>query len=115
MSADRPGPRTSSVPRLRSAQIAAAMGVALFVAAFAPARAQSTDPATVFRPLDGDPRNPGRFRRIDPARQKSGPARFQAPTYGNPPASGAGATGFDSTNMLRRKPGAAAVKPKAGT
>src|SRR5947209_4586781 len=74
MSADRPGARTSSVPRLCSAQIAAAMGVALTVAALGSARAQSPDPATVFRPLDGDPRNPGRFRRVDPRRQSRAPA-----------------------------------------
>ena len=98
------------MPRLCSAQIAAAMGVALTVAALGSARAQSPDPATVFRPLDGDPRNPGRFRRVDPRRQSGAPQRFQV--YGNPPAMGAGSTGFDSTNTRRKT--RSVPKPKPG-
>src|SRR5262249_10986867 len=42
------------------------------------------------------------------------PTRFgQIQVYGNPPASGAGATGFDSTNAQKRK-ARAAVKQKPG-
>jgi hypothetical protein len=111
------------VPRLCSALTAAASGVVLFMAALLPACAQAPeqptgwraiDPATVFRPLEGDPRNPGRFRRATTVRQSDGPSRFgEIPVYGNPPASGAGSTGFDSTNAQRRK-ARAAVRRKPG-
>src|SRR5262249_40993935 len=74
---------------------------------------QALDSPSLFRPFEDDPRNRGRFRRVDPSRQSSGPARFQIPTYGNPPASGAGVSGFDSTNALRRKT-RTATKPKPG-
>src|SRR4030088_3165054 len=104
--------RTSPVPRLFVALTAAASGAVLFMAAPAPACAQAPafaqapdqpngwrplDPASVFRPLEGDPRNPGRFRRAAALRQ-DGPSRFgDIPVYGNPPASGAGSRGLDST------------------
>jgi len=116
------------VPRLFVALTAAASGAVLFMAAPAPACAQAPafaqapdqpngwrplDPASVFRPLEGDPRNPGRFRRAAAIRQ-DGPSRFgEIPVYGNPPASGAGSSGFDSTNALRRKT-RAAVRRKPG-
>src|SRR5215470_15455207 len=127
MRADRPGVRTSTVPRLRS--IAILGGVVLCVAALAPARAQTTlanpaadqtelfrlpDAATVFGPLKADPRAPGRFRRAAPARSDGGATRVgEVQVYGNPPASGAGATGYDSTNAIRRR-ARAAIKPKPG-
>ncbi len=72
--------------------------------------------ATVFAPpVKQDLRAPGRFRRAKPAQQDSGgPTRFgQIPVYGNPPAFGAGTTGFDSTNAKRRK-ARAAIKQKPG-
>jgi len=116
------------VPRLFVALTAAASSAVLFMAALAPACAQAPsfaqapdqpngwrplDPASVFRPLEGDPRNPGRFRRAAAIRQ-DGPSRFgEIPVYGNPPASGAGSSGFDSTNALRRKT-RAAVRRKPG-
>ena len=72
------------------------------------------DAATVFGRLKTDPRAPGRFRRVSPARASERPTRFgQIQVYGNPPASGAGATGFDSTNAQRRK-ARAAVKQRPG-
>ncbi len=72
------------------------------------------DAATVFAPLTEDPRAPGRFRRVAPARSAPGPLRFgEIQVYGNPPASGAGTTGFDSTNALKRK-ARAAIKQKPG-
>src|SRR4030081_252620 len=99
MRAVRPALRTSPVPRLFVALTAAASGAVLFMAALAPACAQAPDqpngwgapvPPSVFRPLEGDPRNPGRFRRAAAVRQ-DGPSRFgEIPVYGNPPASGAG-------------------------
>lgn len=67
-----------------AASIAAAGGVAK---AQTSNQAQGTDPtnARIFMPYpDGDPKNPQRFRR---------------PKFGNPPGSGAGTTGFDSTNV----------------
>ena len=118
------------MPRLCSVLTAAASGVLLCMAALAPARAQAVPPgqaaaadqvdpfrlpdaASVFAPLKYDPRNPGRFRRT-PAAPAGGPTRFgEIPAYGNPPASGAGATGFDSTNAIRRK-ARGAVRQKPG-
>jgi hypothetical protein len=131
MRTDRPASRTSTVPRLCIALGAAASGVVLCVAALAPVRAQTAQPnpppaadladlfrlpdaATVFSPLTEDLRAPGRFRRVQPTRQSVGPLRFgEIQVYGNPPASGAGATGFDSSNVLRRKV-RAAVKQRPG-
>jgi hypothetical protein len=137
MRADRPASRTSIVPRLCSALIAAASGVALCLAALASARAQAPqanqppqpdqgaaadqgdlfrmpDAATVFGPLQVDPRSPGRFRRVAPVRQTGAATDFGTiPVYGNAPAAGAGATGFDSTNTMRKK-ARAAVKQKPG-
>src|SRR5690349_7580405 len=135
MRADRPGSRTSTVPRLCSALTAAASGVVLSLAALAPAHAQAPrqaapanppsatdqedlfrlpDAATVFGPLRTDPRAPGRFRRTNPGGASAGPTRFgQVQVYGNPPASGAGATGFDSTNAKKRK-ARTAVRQKPG-
>src|SRR5579883_3401402 len=114
MRTDRPGPRTSTVPRLCSALIAAASGAVLGMAALAPACAQTAQPkqtaqadpppaadgdlfrlpdaATVFAPPTRDRRGPGRFRRVKPAQQGGGPTTFgQITVYGNPPGYGAGA------------------------
>jgi hypothetical protein len=134
MRTDRPGPRTSTVPRLCSALTAAASGVVLCVAALAPACAQTAQPnqavaddgdlfrlpaaTTVFAPRKDkqDLRAPGRFRRAARPGLQGGdaPATFgPVQVYGNPPASGAGATGFDSTNAKRRK-ARDAVKQKPG-
>jgi len=125
------------VPRLCSALTAAASGVVLSLAALAPLHAQAPPPsrptaqpnqppadqedlfrlpeaATVFGPLKTDPRAPGRFRRVDSGGMNAGPTRFgQIQVYGNAPALGAGATGYDSTNNLKRK-ARAAVKQKPG-
>jgi hypothetical protein len=122
------------VPRLCSALTAAASGVVLSLAALAPVRAQTAsqtvpsaqataadqedlfrlpEAATVFAPLKSDPRAPGRFRRANQG-GGAGPTRFgQIQVYGNPPASGAGDTGFDSTNAKKRK-ARAAVRQKPG-
>jgi hypothetical protein len=111
------------VPRLCSVLTAAASGVVLWLAALAPACAQTAQPAqtaaddadlfrlpdaaTVFAPPkdEQDLRAPRRFRRAKPARPDAGaPTTLgQIQVYGNPPAFGAGATGFDSTNAKRRK------------
>ena len=115
--------------RLCSALTAAASGVVLSLAALAPVRAQTAlpnaasaapgpqaaatdkedlfrlpDAATVFAPLKTDPRAPGRFRRGNQGGMSTAPTRFgEIQVYGNPPASGAGATGFDSINAKKRK------------
>ena len=117
------------MPRLGSVLTIAASGVVLCMAALAPACAQTADPAaasdqadpfrmpdaaTVFAPPKYDPRNPGRFSRPAPVAQAGGPSGTgEIAVYGNPPASGAGATGFDSTNSVRRK-ARAAIKRKPG-
>jgi hypothetical protein len=107
----------------------------LFMAALAPVHAQTPRPgpapqssqvaandqddlfrtpeaATVFGSLTTDPRAPIRFRRVTGA--GAAPTRIgQLQVYGTPPASGAGATGFDSTNVQKRK-ARAAVRQKPG-
>src|SRR5262249_18130809 len=99
MRADRPGLRTSTVPRLCVVLTAAASGVVLSLTAPAPARAQARPPnptpqasqqsavdqedlfrlpeaATVFGPLRTDPRAPGRFRRTTSGGASTVPTRF---------------------------------------
>lgn len=73
-----------------AALIAAAGGVAK-AQTQAQIPGQGSDPTDtrIFVPYpDGDPKNPQRFRK---------------PTFGNPPGSGAGKTGFDSTNVKANK------------
>src|SRR5262249_57497054 len=50
--------------------------------------------------MQSDPRNPPRFRKFDRTAQE----QLAAPPTFTPPASGAGATGFDSTNARKIKP-----------
>src|SRR6185312_9118733 len=132
MRADRPGPRISTVPRFCFALTVAVSGVVLCVAALAPVHAQTAaaddgdlfrlpSATTVFQPRKAnkqpDLRAPGRFHRAAKPGQQGGgsaPTTFGQPqVYGNPPAFGAGATGFDSTNVKLRK-SRAAVHQKAG-
>jgi hypothetical protein len=95
------------VPRLQNRRHAVLLG-ALLAALPAPGNLAAQMPPSVLHPvLDGDPHNPPRFRKLDTK------GRAQAPKYGNPPASGAGRSGFDSTNVLQRK--AKAPKPKAAS
>ena len=64
--------------------------------------------------FDGNPRNPPRFRQR-PKKVDREPASFgQSATFGNPPASGAGATGFDSANGGARK-ARPPVQPQSGS
>ncbi len=96
-------------------------GAFLAAAAWSPARAQSVDvPPTatavdsgIFSPIpDGSRRETFSFNRARPG-FGDGRSRFgEIPTYGRPPGSGAGSTGFDSTNALRRK--ARLAKPRPG-
>ena len=105
----------------RRLRVLTATGFALAVA-LPPvvARAQPPDPYTgidLLQPsLDGNPRSPPRFRRPGEAAPSvanqrpllpgalAAPSRVGAtPTYGSPPAFGAGNTGFDSSNTPRRK------------
>jgi len=104
------------VPRFRLSHSAAPQGARLLAAVWLAAGCGSagaqmapsvTDPLTP--KLQTDPRNPPTF-------QKSNRAPFaQAPASAlfTPPASGAGRTGFDSSNS--RKTRARTAKPKAGT
>jgi hypothetical protein len=119
------------VPRFCFALTVAVSGVVLCVAAVAPAHAQMAaaddgdlfrlpSATTVFQPRKAskpqDLRAPGRFRRATKPGRQGGdaPTTFGQPqVYGNPPAFGAGATGFDSTNVKLRK-ARAAVHQKAG-
>jgi hypothetical protein len=122
------------VPRLCSVLTFAVSGVVLCVAALAPACAQTAaanqavaddgdlfrlpSATTVFTPRKDKPdlRAPGRFRPAPKPAQEGGgaPTTFgQVQVYGNPPAFGAGATGFDSTNAKRRK-ARDAVRQKPG-
>lgn len=83
----------------RGLGVAVAAGVALGACA---AAAQTAAPDPLNPTPDGDPRLSRfqKFRRDNPA-PLGPPARF-----GVPPASGAGKTGFDSTNARKRKPAA---------
>jgi hypothetical protein len=113
------------VPRRRATSLAISLGAGalLAVCLAVDAGAQLADPASVLRPeVDGDPRNAQGFRRFDGARARTPfaitnnppPSRrpdqtpvgqkpkFEVPKYGNPPAAGAGKTGFNSGAPLRR-------------
>lgn len=117
MSADRPA-LTKSAPRLRSAQLlAAALGVGLLLSALgsrpAPAQSAATEAGSIFSPAaDADPRS-ARFRRGGSSQRPDGRSRF-GDISGDPPASGASTTGFDSTNAPRRRFGAGA-RMRSGT
>ena len=118
------------MPRLHP--LAVVIAIAVFAGTLPPDAAiaqQAASDANVFRPfLDGDARSPPGFRRPDRRPpdtatrfvQSSGrasadnqPVRFDTPTYGNPPAFGAGASGYDSTNTRRKK--ARASRTRAAT
>ena len=91
------------MPRRRNRPHVVLLG-ALLAAVAAPAELAAQAPSSVMRPiLDGDPRNPPRFRKAETP-------RGQLLTFGNPPAFGAGTSGFDSTNAQRRKARAAKQK-----
>ncbi|HEY1545202.1 MAG TPA: outer membrane beta-barrel protein [Xanthobacteraceae bacterium] len=116
------------MPRFCFALTAAASGAVLCVAAIAPACAQTAaddgdlfrlpSATTVFAPRKPDKQDlrAPRFRRVTKPGQQGddAPTTFgQVQVYGNPPASGAGGTGFDSTNAKRRK-ARDAVRQKPG-
>jgi hypothetical protein len=89
--------------------------LALTLAALAlatPAAAQTAAP-DAFQPALEDWRHPQRFARPKPAQPSSTPGLTPpaAETYGNPPAAGAGGTGFNSTGAIGRKK---ATKTNAG-
>jgi hypothetical protein len=66
-------------------------------------RAQTAPDAALFRPaVDGGPAAAPQFG-PKPAITEGGRSRFVQNSYGNPPAYGAGATGFVSTNQPRRR------------
>jgi hypothetical protein len=84
------------VPRRPNRHTALLLGALLAVAA--PSDLVGQTPPSLLRPvLDGDPHNPPRFRKADAT------PRLQLLKFGNPPGFGAGASGFDSTNIRRRK------------
>ena len=92
---------------LRNARLAALRSVGMLVAACvtlpcAEVQAQLagpsyTDPLTA--KLQTGPRNPPRFQKLD----REALAQLAAPTTFTPPASGAGTSGFDSTNNRKAK------------
>ena len=93
------------MPRRRNRRHGMLVGVLLAaVAASSDLAAQA--PPSILRPvLDSDPHNPPRFRKAEIM------PRGQLLTFGNPPAFGAGTSGFNSTNARRRKAKAARQKP----
>jgi hypothetical protein len=90
--------------------------LALFVLATQHAVAQITDPPESLllrREIDGDPRNPPRFRRARTPQEQAAQSRIgQLQKYGYQSGIGTGVSGFDSTN--RRKANAKNA-PKAKT
>jgi hypothetical protein len=94
------------VPRLQYRRYAVLLAAVLVAMTVPPELWAQTSLPSVLRPvLDGDPADPPRFRKPNASR------RTQTPSFGAPPGSGAGKTGFNSTNARRRK--ATAAKPKA--
>jgi hypothetical protein len=93
------------VLRLRRPLVVLALHIGVLIAAFAAAspgaQAQTTlnDPRLLRPALDGDPNNPPRFRAGARATQNTG----EGTLFEARPAFGAGSTGFDSSNMSRRK------------
>jgi hypothetical protein len=75
------------------------------------------DPLLMRPVLDGDPRDPPRFRAPKRDGQQGDVSRFtQVPSYSYRPAVGAGTSGFDSTNAAKRKAkGKAGQPPKPAT
>jgi hypothetical protein len=99
------------VPRVCPAQIAT-LGAVLLAAALTPAHAQTADPAAVFQPADGDPISADRFRPAGSGLRVSERSRF-GDIPGPADFSGAGATGFDSTNTRRRRAPASRTRASA--
>jgi hypothetical protein len=104
--------------RCRPTRLVVSVGVGAILAALAglPALAQGT-----LRPaLDDNDDTPRRerTRSIRPATDRANAGDRPNVTFGNPPAFGAGTTGFDSTNKLRRRVRPSLTKqgrPAAGT
>lgn len=99
--------------------LAAGVGAGVLLSALAsrqaPAQSAIEDSSSMFRAgTEIDPRD-ARFRRPPAGQRPDGRSRFgEIPAFGSPPASGAGATGFDSTNTPRRNR-RAQTGPGAGT
>jgi hypothetical protein len=76
-------------------------------------RTSNTDTGLFAPILDGDPQDPQRFRRT---RKKEDPNRFDRLSgFRSEPGSGAGSTGFDSTNgSLRKSKSATKSEPTSG-
>src|SRR5580700_5705159 len=115
------GTRGLEVPRRRHTPLYLRLSAAVLVAALGapPASAQVTAPAASdFSPLapalDGNPRNPPVFRRLSPQAQADTVLPpGQLPNFGDQPATGAGATGFNSSNT-RSKAGGQGQAPGLG-
>jgi hypothetical protein len=90
------------------ATLLGACAAACLMLGIADARAQVAAPDPLAPKLQTDPRNPPRFQQFD----RQALAQLAAPVSFTPPASGAGAMGYDSTN--NRKTGAK-KKPKTLT
>jgi hypothetical protein len=127
------GTRRSQVPRRRRRLSVTGLSAILVMVALAPRLgfAQSTVPEAgtdfLAPTIDGDPANPPRFRKpgtvprtpngqpLPTGRFSSttpAPSRIGAtPSFGSPPAFGAGDTGFDSTSNPRRKSKTQVKKP----
>jgi len=94
------------LPRRRQGHPAATLALgAAFVVAIGPAavRTQTAPSSTLLRPAwDGDPNAPPGFR-TEVSRGALTTGRFRLQRLGTPPASGAGTTGFDSSNNLLAK------------
>ena len=92
------------MPRLRLFALALALhagaALAIFVGPAPRAVAESTDPLFDLQSL-GDPNNPQRLRRATAAAKSKRDTDAATSTF--QPASGAGSTGFDSTNAKKRK------------
>lgn len=119
----RAGLKDKPVPRLHP--LACIVGVGVCAAAFAPGVSIAQQAATTAGQAasgNDDSNWPSRSRPAGNAAsrfaQRPGvdnqPIRFDVPSYGNPPAFGAGNSGYDSTNARRKKARGAARPRQAG-
>jgi hypothetical protein len=92
------------VPRLRPDRPKAAFGLGASVAALALVAGALAQTAPATLPENGTFDPPSSHGVLDPDSNNEPPQliRKNVPTFGNPPASGAGKTGFDSTNARRK-------------
>jgi hypothetical protein len=112
--------QTAPYLRLSAGVLVAALGAPPASAQVAAPAAALSDFPLLAPALDGNPKNPPVFRRLSPrAQADTVPPPGQLPNFGDQPAIGAGATGFNSGNRRSKAhssqaPGLDPTAPKPG-